>query len=261
MRLIGSKGICLAALVAALAGCSAGVRDGGGETLDGEVTYRERVMLPPGAEVRVRLEDVSRADAKAELIAEQMIEPKKQVPIAFSLLYDPAAIEPRHQYAVRAEIRAADNSLLWTTTQRYGVFGEGQPSDDLSLVLQQVRSAPQPAAVQAGGDPWAAATMRGVDFRGVGNEPGWSIEIDDGNSIQLVTGYGERTINTPAPAPRFEAGIVHYDVRTGAHEFKIEIEPVACRDSMSGEAFEAKVRVSLGGSRYQGCGRYLETTR
>ncbi len=259
MRLIGSKGICLAALVTALAGCSAGVRDGGGETLDGEVTYRERVMLPPGVEVRVRLEDVSRADAKAELIAEQMIQPKKQVPIAFSLLYDPAAIQSRHQYAVRAEIRGADNSLLWTTTQRYGVFGEGQPSDDLRLVLEQVPSRPQPA--QAGGDPWADAAMRGVDFRGVGNEPGWSIEIDDGNSIQLVTGYGERTINTPAPAPRFEAGVVHYDVRTEAHEFRVEIEPVACQDSMSGETFEAKVRVILGDSQYRGCGRYLETTR
>ncbi|MFC6671405.1 MliC family protein [Marinobacterium aestuariivivens] len=109
--------------------------------------------------------------------------------------------------------------------------------------------------------PWAEAAMRGVDFRAIGNEPGWHLEVDDGKRIQLVTDYGERTIYTPAPAPRFEAGIVHYDIDTEAHRLKVEIEPVACQDSMSGEAFEARVSVTLDGDRYLGCGRYLATTR
>ncbi|NVK44280.1 MAG: YbaY family lipoprotein [Oceanospirillaceae bacterium] len=262
MRLNGGRGVWLAVVLGTLAGCSSGVRDGGSETLDGEVTYRERIMLPPGAQVRVRLEDVSRADAPAELIAEQLIEPKTQVPVPFSLLYYPAAIEPGHSYAVRAEIRSASDQLLWTTTERNSVLGDGQPSDDLRLVLQRVAGkAPEAKASAAGPNPWTEAAARGVDFRGIGNEPGWSLEIDDGNRIQLVTDYGQRTINTPAPAPRFEGGIVHYDVRTEAHSLNVEIEPVACQDSMSGEAFEARVRVRLGDSLYQGCGRYLATTR
>ena len=39
----------------------------------GSVTYRERIALPPTAVVQVRLVDVSRADAPAVLIAEQVI--------------------------------------------------------------------------------------------------------------------------------------------------------------------------------------------
>lgn len=139
---IRSKGIGLLILLAVLTGCSSGVRDGGGAALDGEVTYRERIMLPPGAKVWVRLEDVSRADAPAELIAAQLIEPKTQVPIPFSLIYDPASILPNHRYAVRAEIRSSDDALLWTTTEQYGVLGEGQPSGDISMVLQRAKAAP-----------------------------------------------------------------------------------------------------------------------
>lgn len=44
-------------------------------TVTGTVTYRERIALPPGATVTVRLQDVSRADAPAEVLAEEMIVP------------------------------------------------------------------------------------------------------------------------------------------------------------------------------------------
>ncbi|HEY6362032.1 MAG TPA: MliC family protein [Vicinamibacterales bacterium] len=33
-------------------------------------------------------------------------------------------------------------------------------------------------------DPWQEARDRGVDFRAVGQEPGWHLEIDDGESIR-----------------------------------------------------------------------------
>lgn len=39
------------------------------ETIEGTVFYRERMMLPPGVEVEVQLQDISRADAMARVIA------------------------------------------------------------------------------------------------------------------------------------------------------------------------------------------------
>ena len=69
----------LLSLVLFLAGCTSThivPATGTGTTtskVTGSVTYRERIALPPSAVVTVKLLDVSRADAPAELIAEQVI--------------------------------------------------------------------------------------------------------------------------------------------------------------------------------------------
>jgi hypothetical protein len=42
-------------------------------TMTGTVSYREHIALPPGATVMVRLQGVSRADAPAEVLAEQVL--------------------------------------------------------------------------------------------------------------------------------------------------------------------------------------------
>ncbi|TNF88356.1 MAG: hypothetical protein EP300_08085, partial [Gammaproteobacteria bacterium] len=73
-------------------------------TVTGTVTYRERIALTPEAVVDVKLLDVSIADVSAKLIAQQTIKPKHQVPIPFELVYDPADIDERMTYAVRATI-------------------------------------------------------------------------------------------------------------------------------------------------------------
>ena len=87
----------------------------------GTVTYRERVALTPDAVVEVALLDVSRAGAPSVTIGEQMIENPGQVPIAFEIEYDPADIDPRFSYAVRAVIKEGDK-LAFTTDTRYSVI-------------------------------------------------------------------------------------------------------------------------------------------
>ncbi len=109
--------------------------------------------------------------------------------------------------------------------------------------------------------PWADAARRGIDFRAQGNEPAWFLEVDERQHIRLVTDYGERSILTPAPEPGFSGGVVHYDVQTDAHRLRLEIEPRACEDSMSAEAFDTRVQVRLDNEEFRGCGRYLPTTR
>ena len=103
-------------------------------TVTGTVTYRERIALTPEAVVEVQLLDVSLADASAIQIAIQTIKPKHQVPIPFELIYDPADIDERMTYAVRATIRDGGR-LLFTTDRHYPVLTRGHPHHvDLVLV-------------------------------------------------------------------------------------------------------------------------------
>jgi putative lipoprotein len=111
----------------------------------GTVTYRERVTLPPTARVIVELQDVSRADAPAIIIATQTIDPAgKAPPYPFELTYDPAKIDQRNTYAVRATIRDGDK-LLFTSTQQYPVITRGNPTSGIEIVMQQVGGTPAPA--------------------------------------------------------------------------------------------------------------------
>lgn len=105
-------------------------------SLRGSVSYRERIALPPGATVIVRLIDVSLADAPSQTIAETTIRPRGQVPVPFVLRYDDRDIRGRRSYALSAEIREGDR-LLFTTTRRYSVLAGGR--DDTDLVLERWR--------------------------------------------------------------------------------------------------------------------------
>ena len=106
----------------------------------GTVTYRERIALPPTAVVTVRLVDVSRADAPALVLGEQVIQASgKQVPFAFELSYDPAKIEGNHTYAVQARIED-DGKLRFINDTRYAVITGGAPTH-VDMVLKAVGGA------------------------------------------------------------------------------------------------------------------------
>lgn len=108
------------------------------EELRGTVSYRERMALPPEAEVRVAIEDVSKADAASQVVAEQVIHPATQVPIPFVLGYDANAIAARNRYALVAEIRDRDNTLLWRTDTALNPFAADVQQDDINLLLKRV---------------------------------------------------------------------------------------------------------------------------
>jgi len=113
------------------------------KTVTGSVTYRERIALPPSSVVKVRLVDVSRADAPATLIGEQLIKTAgQQVPFPFEIAYDPKRIEERFTYAVQARIEDEGGRLLFISDRHFPVLtrGAGQHVD---LVLRTV-AAPAP---------------------------------------------------------------------------------------------------------------------
>lgn len=107
-------------------------------TVSGSVSYRQRIAMPPEAVLTVRVEDVSRADVPAVVLAE-MHETfgARQVPIPFSLKVPGVAIDPGSNYAVRASITVG-GELRFTTTRRYAVLTHGAP-EKVDLVLDAVR--------------------------------------------------------------------------------------------------------------------------
>lgn len=96
--------------------------------ITGEVWYRERIALPPGAEVRVTLEDQSRMDAPATVITDYTHIVDGPGPLTFRLVYDPSAIDERMRYGLRARIEY-NGKLLFISTEHIDPFaGEaGEP--------------------------------------------------------------------------------------------------------------------------------------
>ncbi|MCU0225268.1 MAG: YbaY family lipoprotein [Acidobacteria bacterium] len=132
-----------AALAGLLAFGAAACASGGAKpsapaaSVSGTIAYRERAALPHAAVIKVQLVDVSRADAPATVLGEQVFEAGgKQVPFTFEIPYDPAAIEPRHSYAVQARIEV-DGQLRFINDQRYAVITRGAPTR-VDLVLKSV---------------------------------------------------------------------------------------------------------------------------
>ncbi|MGH9842426.1 MAG: YbaY family lipoprotein [Blastocatellia bacterium] len=106
-------------------------------TVTGTVTYRQRIALPPDAIVEVSLLDVSRADAPAVVLDKQEIKPTTQVPIPFTVSYDPAKIDERHSYAVQARI-LREGKLWFINTTRYAVITQGNPTK-VEVVVNMVK--------------------------------------------------------------------------------------------------------------------------
>lgn len=133
--MLRAAAIVLAALF--LAGCTSTGGQPGSARVTGTVTYRERIALPPTAVIRVRLVDVSRADAPAIVLGEQIVEVRgKQIPFAFEIPYDPSRIESRHTYAVQARIEV-DGRLWFVSDTGYPVITRGAPTH-VDLVLKAV---------------------------------------------------------------------------------------------------------------------------
>lgn len=111
----------------------------GTAALTGTVAYRTRQALPAGAAVEVRLVDISRADAPADVVARQVLVTKgEQVPIPFSLTYAAGALEAGRRYAVEATI-AIDNRVRFRTATVHVMEMARAGTTPMAIVVQPVR--------------------------------------------------------------------------------------------------------------------------
>jgi putative lipoprotein len=124
--------LLLASLLAACQGSSQA------DSVTGTVTYLVRIALPEDAVVTVRLQDISLADAPAELIGEQVIETKgKQVPIPYEIEYDATQIKENNAYSISARIEDSSGKLLFISDTVYPVITRGNPTSDVEVLVVQ----------------------------------------------------------------------------------------------------------------------------
>ena len=119
---------------------------------------------------------------------------------------------------------------------------------------------PPPASPPAPFDPWQNARERGIDFRAVGQEPGWYLEVDHEKGLRIVWDYAEQQAVSSAPLlPTTREGTTMYEALTSAHQIEVAIEDAPCKDVSSAEAFPRTVTVNIDGPALRGCGRSLMT--
>ena len=108
--------------------------------ISGNVSYLQRIALPPDAVLIVRIQDVSRADAPARIPAEQRIElAGRQVPISFQTTVDRDLIGKRARITAAARIERG-GKLLFISDKSYPAIRNGQALP-VEMTLKQVTSA------------------------------------------------------------------------------------------------------------------------
>jgi putative lipoprotein len=231
--------------------CATGVAYGedvtamGMKTIEGSVWYRERMALPPNAEIHIFLEDVARMDVPSEVIATTRIVPQGGQPWAFSLAYDPRKLHDRGRYVLRARIEA-DGQLLFISTRQIPAF-DGNAGSPAEIPVSRVGWTPPDGSTSAP-NPDASLT-----------DTYWKLTEIDGQPAALGAGERELHMVLTSEGARVR-GFSGCNRFTGSYElngdqlrFKaLAVTRMACREGMEQEqrfleALRGVVRVTVSG--------------
>ncbi|HLT43833.1 MAG TPA: MliC family protein [Luteimonas sp.] len=107
--------------------------------------------------------------------------------------------------------------------------------------------------------PWDEARQRGVEFRGLGTEPFWSLEVHGGPEprIELNLDMGERRLLVPQPEALAD-GEGYAGQADDGSPVTLRIAREECSDGMSDQVFPAAIELSVGDQDYRGCGAFLQ---
>ena len=108
--------------------------------LSGTVVYRERMALPPGAQVSVRLWDAM-LPPQVATVGEAKFPATTQVPVPFEVFFDSGAIQQSHTYGARASI-SVDGVVWFQSEQPVPVLTQGAPSVGVELLVKRVAQPP-----------------------------------------------------------------------------------------------------------------------
>lgn len=126
------------------------------------------------------------------------------------------------------------------------------------VMLMVVDQSYQNCRLQPARVPWEDARRRGVDFRAVGNEPGWTLEIQSGRQLLFVYGYGIQRVLVSDPVEENAGTTRVYTGASGGRELRVEIVEQACVDTMSDDQFSNRTVVVFDNQRFEGCGENLD---
>jgi putative lipoprotein len=114
-----------------LAACSSG---DGEASVSGNIVSQESITVPDGASIQVQIQDVSKADAPAEVIGELIIDGSGQsLPIPYEVSYDPSAIDDRFSYSMSVRIEDSDGKLIYISDTNTPVITRGNPTENVDI--------------------------------------------------------------------------------------------------------------------------------
>ena len=153
-------------------------------------------------------------------------------------------------YVILSQVRSASGTLyeeddisFWSKGEEAMLTVEGQNYQNCHLLPERVA--------------WEDARRRGVDFRGVGNDPGWSLEIQRGRQLLFILEGGAQRILVPDQTEDGEDLMYFYAGATATQNLRVNVLDLPCVDAISGDTFPTAVTVMFNGTVYQGCGQNL----
>lgn len=104
---------------------------------------------------------------------------------------------------------------------------------------------------------WKQKQNEGVDFLGLGNEPFWSLEIDNEKMILFKLADWKKPVIVPIEKPTVTKDSTYYTLKSEGNILRITIYPQFCSDGMSDFLYQYKMAVIFKGNIYKGCGVML----
>ncbi|HUE96901.1 MAG TPA: hypothetical protein VMN39_09585 [Longimicrobiaceae bacterium] len=113
---------------------------------------------------------------------------------------------------------------------------------------------------QVSASVWEDAALRGVNYRALGQEPGWYVEVIPDRSLLFVGDYGEVVVVGGAPIVTTDEarGRTTYSATGPSGPILLSVDRHACIDVMSGEGYPTRAVVTVDGTTHQGCGLPLD---
>lgn len=131
-----------------------------------------------------------------------------------------------------------------------------EPAKQDTPVTPEAEAANSAQAALARMPSWENARAAGVDFRAVGQEPGWIVDIYTQDRIVALLDYGETLVEFPRTEPSYPTeGATRFTAETDGHTLTITYRRFPCEDVMSGEPYPSTVEVVFDGRTLTGCGR------
>lgn len=132
-------------------------------TVSGEVTYRERIALPPDASLSVSLVDLA-APETPRIAAKAALASPGQVPLSFNLNFDSSVLAEGASYGIVAEIVGSDGAVWFRNPEPFAVDPRVPAEGILVVVAFTGRTATEPEPLPAPAIldiTWVASTIGG----------------------------------------------------------------------------------------------------
>jgi putative lipoprotein len=126
------------------------------DMVSGFIAMPMGAILPEDAVVTVEIEDVSIADAPAEIIAEAhpVLADLAASEIPFEIAYEPSRVDAAKTYAVRAVIEDAAGTLLYISDTSTPVITGDSPTTEVEVaVVPAAATSPAPTITAVGASP------------------------------------------------------------------------------------------------------------